>query len=448
MLRGRGGSERGSVAITVVLALTVLLGLAALVVDVGLNWAARTSAQTAADSAALAGASSLLVDGPAGAIATVEDLLKDNLVTPVGANWALDGVEDNGEVVCWTLPDPPPVTLPPPQFRCPEGSNALRVITPPIKVQYAFAPVLGKRSNSIKAMAAAGAGPMAPNNCVLCVLDPAESGAMLLATTNVGGIDLPRGGIVVNSKSSSALNLLGDGTIDADQLRVLGGVAPLDRLGQLLVSAERGGPPAVDPLGDLPTPNQLVPPPPPVNTATDTVIRGDTTLQPGIYRSIDVVSGTLTLEEGVYVVTNTSPFNAAHPGFSVRAGAHVVSTDGATIYLACSGYPAPCSGRGARFLLADGGDFQVARPATGPYAGLSIFSAPGNTRSLQLLGGVTLAGAVYAPSARMVVNSPGDVQVDALVAVDQLTKNGIGLFQVNYDLGTPLIAIGRPVLLS
>jgi putative Flp pilus-assembly TadE/G-like protein len=449
MLRGRGGSERGSVAITVALALTVLLGLAALVVDVGLNWAARTSAQTAADSAALAGASSLLVDGPAGAIATVEDLLKDNLVTPVGANWALDGLEDNGEVVCWTLPAPPPDTLPLPQFRCPEGSNALRVITPPIKVQYAFAPVLGKRSNSIKAMAAAGAGPMAPNNCVLCVLDPAESGAMLLATTNVGGIELPRGGIVVNSESSSALNLLGGGTIDADQLRVLGGVAPPDRLGQLLVSAERGGPPAVDPLGDLPTPNQLVPPPPPVNTATDTVINGDTTLQPGIYRSIDVVSGTLTLEEGVYVVTNTSPFNAAHPGFSVRAGAHVVSSgDGAAIHLACSGYPAPCSGRGARLLLADGGDFQVDPPATGPYAGLSIFSAPGNTRSLQLLGGVTLAGAVYAPSARLVVNSPDQVQVDALVAVDQLTKNGTGLFQVNYDLASPLIAIGRPVLLS
>ena len=56
MLRGRGGSEQGSVAITVALALTLLLGLAALVVDVGLNWAARTSAQTAADSAALAGA--------------------------------------------------------------------------------------------------------------------------------------------------------------------------------------------------------------------------------------------------------------------------------------------------------------------------------------------------------------------------------------------------------
>jgi Putative Flp pilus-assembly TadE/G-like len=139
------------------------------VVDVGLNWAARTSAQTAADSAALAGASRLTVDGPAAAITTVEELLGKNLVTPGPAGWALDGAEDNGEVVCWTLPNPPPATLPPPGFRCPAGSNALRVITPPIRVQYAFAPVLGKRSNSIKALAAAGPGRRRPTTaCSAC----------------------------------------------------------------------------------------------------------------------------------------------------------------------------------------------------------------------------------------------------------------------------------------
>ena len=43
--------------------------------------------------------------------------------------------------------------------------------------------------------------------------------------------------------------------------------------------------------------------------------------------------------------------------------------------------------------------------------------------------------------------SSDQVQIDALVAVNRLTKNGTGLFQVNYDLGTPLIGIGRPVLI-
>jgi Putative Flp pilus-assembly TadE/G-like len=441
MVRDRGDSERGSVAITVALALTVLLGLAALVVDVGLNWAARTSAQTAADSAALAGASRLVVDGPAAAITTVEGLLAKNLVTPPGGNWALDGNEANGEILCWTLPDPPPVPPVPVNLRCPLGSNALQVIIPPVKVQYAFAPVLGKRSNNVKALAAAGAGPMAPNNCVLCVLDPAAPDALLLSPTNLGGIDVTRGGIVVNSEAGSALHLLG-GTVDADQLRVLGGVLPSSPLG-LLVQAELGGPPAVDPLGDLPPADQLATPPQVVNTATETVVRGDTTLPAGIYRSIDVQSGTLTLEDGVYVVTN---FSSAHPGFSVRTGAHVKGGR-ATIYLACSAYPDPCTGRGARFLLENGGTFEVAPPATEEYADLSIFAARGNTRSVQLSGGVTLNGAVYAPSARLRVQSPDQVQIDALVAVDRLLKDGAGRLLVNYDPSSPLIGIGRPVLL-
>jgi hypothetical protein len=411
-------------------------------VDVGLNWAARTSAQTAADSAALAGASRLLVDGPAGAISTVEDLLKDNLVTPVGANWALDGVEDNGEVVCWTLPDPPPVTVPPPQFRCPEGSNALRVITPPIKVQYAFAPVLGKRSNSIKAMAAAGAGPLAPNNCVLCVLDPTALDAMLLPLTDLGGIDVPGGGIVVNSRNTvAALRLLGPADVSAAQIRVLGHPLLSPGQGELLPPAEEGGPPAVDPLGDLRPPDQVDPPLGVVDTAE--VITGSTPLQPGVYRSIDVRSGgVLTLEEGVYVVTDFT-------GFTVRTGGRVVGTgDGATIFLACGGYPAPCGGSGgARFRLEDEGQFNVDPPTTGEYAGLSIFADKGNTRTMRLLGRVTLNGAVYAASGRLVVNSPDPVEINALVAVDRLLKDGAGQLRVDYDPTSPLIAIGRPVLL-
>jgi hypothetical protein len=435
MLRDRGGSERGSVAITVALALTVLLGLAALVVDVGLNWAARTSAQTAADSAALAGASSLLVDGPAGAIDTVEDLLQKNVVTPLGVGWALDGDDDNGEVACWTLPAPPPTTIPAPQFRCPEGSNALRVITPPVKVQYAFAPVLGKRSNSIKAMAAAGAGPAAPNNCVLCVLEPNALDALLL--TGLGGTDVNGGGIVVNSESGSALHLTGLGDISADQIRVLGDVSLIPGQGQLLPPAELGGPPAVDPLEDLPSPEELASPPPTGSTVPP--ITTDTTLSPGVYPSIDVRSGTLTLQPGVYVVTDFT-------GFTVRTAGRVEG-NGVTIYLACQNYPTPCGGGGARFRLEDGGEFEVSPPATGEYAGLSIFADPGNTRTMRLLGPVDLTGAVYGAAARLLVDSPDDVQIDALVAVDRLLKAGTGQLQVNYDPSSPLIGIGRPVLI-
>ncbi len=121
-----------------------------------------------------------------------------------------------------------------------------------------------------------------------------------------------------------------------------------------------------------------------------------------MYDSITVNDGaTLTLDEGVYVVTEFSP---SVPGFRVMNGGRVESTGGVTIYLACEDYPTPCDGdAGSRFRLDDGGEFVASPPATGEYAGLSIFADPGNTRSMQLRGPVNLTGAVYAASAPLVV---------------------------------------------
>ena len=74
---GRTG-ERGGVAVLVALALTALLGFAALVVDVGLLWAVRAEAQTAADAAALAGAARL-ADGPTRTVTAVRQYLDANV---------------------------------------------------------------------------------------------------------------------------------------------------------------------------------------------------------------------------------------------------------------------------------------------------------------------------------------------------------------------------------
>ena len=443
MLRARGAEERGSVAITVVLSMTVLLGFAALVVDVGLNWAARTSAQTAADSAALAGASRLLADGPAGALLGVEGFLDasvDGLVPPA-AGWASDGSEANGEVVCWVLPAGPPG----PGAGCPDGSNAIQVTTPPVQVQYAFAPVLGKTSNSIRARAAAGAGPAAPNNCVLCLLDPAAPQA--LENLGFGDLTANGGGIAVNSDNPLALLLAGAGDISASQIRVIGGLSDsLAGVGNLLPPAEFGGPPVPDPLADLPTPNLLGSPP--IPRATDPIIvNADQTLQPGIYDTVTVQgTATLTLATGVYVFTGLN-------GLTVEDDARVISSaGGATVYLACGGYPAACSGNGARFRVQDNGRFEADPPTTGPYAGLSIFAARGNTRNMrfQSTRNVTLPGALYGPSTRVRMERTGDLQVNGLMVVRALSLTAVtgsdASVTVNYNPSVPLPGVGPPVL--
>jgi hypothetical protein len=442
MLRGRGGEERGSVAITVVLTMTVLLGFAALVVDIGLNWAARTSAQTAADAAALAGVSRLLDEGPAGALLGVESYLDANVdgLVPGAAGWATDGSEANGEVVCWVLPAGPPG----PGAGCPDGSNALQVTTPPIQVQYAFAPVLGQSSNSIRARAAAGAGPAAPNNCVLCLLDPGAPRA--LEDLGFGDVTVNGGGIAVNSSNVLALVAAGAGDISATQIRVIGGFSD-PGVGNLFPPAELGGPPVPDPLADLPPPDLLGSPPIP-RDPNPIVVDADRTLPPGIYNTVRVEgTATLTLQTGVFVFTGLD-------GLTVADDARVDSSaGGATVYLACSGYPAPCSGNGARFRVQDDGQFQAPPPIVGPYAGLSIFAARGNTRTMRFQSdqNVTLPGVLYGPSTRVRMENNGDLQVNSLLVVRALSLTTVSgpdaSVTVNYSPSVLLPGVGGPVLI-
>jgi Putative Flp pilus-assembly TadE/G-like len=148
------GDQRGTVAIVVALSLVLLLGFAALTVDVGLNWASRREVQNAADGAALAGAFELPGD-PSGAVAKAAEYVADNvpgLTGGVPAGWASDGNEANGEIVCWK----PPAAVPVAGAGCAAGSTAIQVITPPLAHAYALAGALGRSADQVKALAQAG----------------------------------------------------------------------------------------------------------------------------------------------------------------------------------------------------------------------------------------------------------------------------------------------------
>jgi hypothetical protein len=305
--------------------------------------------------------------------------------------------------------------------------------------------VLGESSRNIKARAAAAAGPAAPNNCVLCVLDEDDNAA--LAAVGPGGLDVTGGGLVVNSDDDEAVVATGVGDIAAEQIRVVGGIdLPINAT--FLPPAEQGGPPVPDPLADLPTPDDLPIPPTPDPTPVRNII-GAQTLSPGVYDNITVQPGaTLTLQPGVYVVTD---FNGgAAPGFRVMNTGTVQSAGGGvTIYLACSDYPTPCDGDlGTRFRLDVGSRFLAGPPTVGEYAGLSVFADPGNRRSVQLQGQVDLGGALYAASARLVVSATADVQVDSLLVVDRLTTLSLVPLRVSYDPILDIFGVGVPVLVS
>jgi hypothetical protein len=172
------------VAVVVALSLTLLLGCAALVVDVGAALAARAAAQSAADAAALAGAARLPAD-PAAALAAAGAMLADALPAAAQAvGWATDGDDGNGEVRCWRPPAPPGGGP-----GCAAGATAIRVVTPPLRQPSVFAGVFGRAATAVRAAATAGvfsAGQLLPWGLLAGEPLPPGGRACLAARGGVG----------------------------------------------------------------------------------------------------------------------------------------------------------------------------------------------------------------------------------------------------------------------
>jgi hypothetical protein len=405
----RWDDERGQVAIVVSLMLVVLLGLAALVVDVGLNWATRTQAQAAADAAALAGVIALPSD-PAAAVEDVRRYLDANVPGLAGTpGWEHNLTDADGDITCWI----PPADVPPPGTHgCQVGDTAIQVITPPLQVDYAFAGVFGKAGNQIKALAAAVRGPAVngPTPCAICLLD--RHAPQALSVTGNGDVTVVDGGVMVNSDHPQAAVVASSGNLSAVSIGVVGGWTASGSGGFTPTPDTRVGP-LPDPLADLPTPDQLGSLP---DRGSVTVGGADQTIDPGLYDTIAVTGGgDLTLEPGVYVITG---------GLTLSAGA--VLGSGVTVYLACAAYPTPCSGPGAAFSQSSGGEYLVAPPITGPYRGLALFADRGNTAPLTFTGSGAspFSGTIYARQGAMQLHSGAvTLQLDSLLVVRSLEVN-------------------------
>jgi hypothetical protein len=420
-MRGRGvrwGDQHGQVAIVVALMLAVLLGVAALVVDVGLNWAARTQAQTAADAAALAGVVSLPGD-PAAAVDDVRRYLGANVPGLAGEiGWEHNLTDADGDITCWT----PPAEVPPPGTHgCEVGDTAIQVITPPLRPVYAFAGIFGETGNQIKALAAAVRGPAVsgPAPCAICLLD--RHAPRALSVTGNGDVTVANAGVMVNSDHTQAAVIQSSGDLTAVSIRVVGGWVATSS-GGFTPTPVTGVGPLADPLADLPTPDQLGPL---SDQGSVTVGSADQTIDSGVYDTIAVTGGgDLTMDPGVYVVTGR---------LTLSAGA--VLGSGVTVYLACSGYPTPCSGAGAPFSQTGSGQYLATPPITGPYQGLALFYDRGNRAGLSFTGSgaTTFTGTIYARQAAMSLTSGGVVlALDSLIAVRTMEVSASAEILLNF----------------
>jgi hypothetical protein len=211
--------------------------------------------------------------------------------------------------------------------------------------------------------------------CVLALDPHAYSSVKIQGSTK---IDMNGCLIAANSDSSQAIYRGGSAEISAECVTTVGGTSGLE--GSSYTHLECPQPlenqyPTRDPLANVK---------PPVATGCISASQGKTkTLSPGTYCN-EMISGEVTLEPGTYILR----------GGEVKLGGNgFLIGHGVTIFLL----------EGAEFNINANQIVQLSPPASGDYAGITIYQEKGNTSPLVVNGGVgsEITGFVYAPSAHV-----------------------------------------------
>jgi len=205
LLRRLARRPSGQTFLLVSIALVVLVGMAALAVDIGDLWTTRRLMQSAADAGAVAGADEIAIGGGSSAItAAAKDAASHNGFTDGGTR---PGTSHTITVAVHNPPTSGPYAA---------NSNAVEVDVSQSQPTY-FMKVLGWQA--VPVSTAAVAVTLGSGSCVYS-LDPSASGA-----TTVGGTATLNSacGLYDNSSSASALSVSGGGTITAPLVGVVGG---------------------------------------------------------------------------------------------------------------------------------------------------------------------------------------------------------------------------------
>jgi hypothetical protein len=356
--------EEGSIAIATALLLVVLLGFAALAIDVGIWYQSQRKLQIAADTGAIAGALAL---SSKGASTLTNEVTNDLILNECTATNKCNIVAINN-----------------PPLSGPNTSNETAVeviLTQPGARFLSF-----NQLSSDPTLHARSVAGLKPNN--LCMTILGTSGTVL----KVGGggiIAASNCGIYVNSSDSSAVSVAGTSSITTLSLKVVGNV--INKGGGIINSTLgiiTSAPPAVDPYRGLNIPSYGA------CTQNNYKLTGGTkTISPGTYCGGITLTSTsiLTMNPGIYILNKGD--------FSIGAQATVTGT-GVTIILTSS--------TGSNFgsvNISSGASVNLSAPTNGATAGILFYedrNAPSSITST-FQGGSTmnLNGALYFPSSSL-----------------------------------------------
>jgi len=433
-------SERGNVLVLVAFSLTILMGMVALAVDVGMLYRAKRLAQRAADSGALLAAAQIGTDG-------------------TGQTGANTGATQNG----FTIGTGSGTVTVTPTIQTATSTRGFVQVTVTEHTPTIFMPVLSSRFKTIDVSGKAAASyTLSSNN--ECMLGLSQTGAQV---PNASGVEVDGStNMIWNTKVMSDVSVQGNSRINAPNCGVQAcgpassgsgnTAAALYAWGSAKISAKSTTGPSygTDNSGSTISSAPILkgcsgdpmassmPTKPTAGTCSDpTWMKNGTaggqakTISPGTYCNFNTANvSTLTMQPGLYIITNT---------FSTNSGS-TINGNGVTIYLANgvianSGNYTYVSGGATPYGVGNGTTMNISAPTSGTYAGLAIWDGNNSASSPDTFtfgGGASssFTGAIYAPNTNLMLgNGSGTSTVSSNIIANTITVVGGSIIANNYN---------------
>lgn len=376
--------ESGQTLILFVLALGVLLGMAAMTIDVGLAYVARRDMQNAADAAALAGADAIL-EGQSSVLAA-----------NAARDLALQNGYDNAAADVTVTINVPPTSGPH------SGDSDFIEVFIAHPIDTILASAVGKTTPfDVSARAVAGIDRTPKPYSIITLSQTACQSMQFNGQVHLTIIDA---GTLTNSECTvGAFSTNGTINVATAANHVVGGWHMTGNSGDVSLPPSRAGH-FDDPLIGVPVPT---PTSAPVQTCpTYGGPPGTVTLQPGVYDCTIDPQGQwgLQFEPGDYYITGGIVING---GGNVSFGQGLYFLQGEGLTITGNGV---VTGDGVTFYIDEGqvtltgtSDTQLTAPTSGTYEGIVIFQNRTLTSTVNMSGGAIADGwgAVYAAGAQI-----------------------------------------------
>lgn len=362
-------TQRGQVLPLVAILIFVLLGFAALAVDVGYNRYEKRVTQSAADSAALAGAIELL-SGSANATASAKHDASKNGFT--------DNTSGGTCTVCVT------VNIPPASGAYTGDSTAVEAIVSAPHPSF-FGHALGSSNVTISARAVARL--RSDDNGCFFALDPS-------ANTNMNKSTLSAPGCSIFINGSANLN----GVTSTGSIYIAGSVGGNPPAYTQLTS------PVSDPCLQIPGCAYLTANAPSTSGCVAGHFSDGQFANPGCYSSW-ASSGTVTLNAGLYIING-----------SMSIGQGTLKGSGVTLYFTSNANP----------VNFNKGALKFAAPTIGNYANVAVYGATvPNANANFNQANVDVTGVFYMPKICANFNKNDATYVLFIVACGNMNKNSL-----------------------